>query len=127
MARDELLGLGRDVADVLRLEGGVDGLAAAEELVEAEGEGWEARLRVLDLVAGEEVLLDRFEAAIVGKAGDLSELLGDAVRAGNRLGLGADEPAGARLLGEAERRLEPAGERLGDEGLVPIEQVLICV
>jgi len=74
--------------------------------------------RSLDPVAGEEGVADGRRAALLGEAGERRQAGGDAILARDRLRVGADEAARLLLLGEPEGRLQPARQRVGEEGPV---------
>ncbi len=104
-----------DVAGVLGLQGHVDGVALGEELVEAEREDRPLARRVGDRrPLAQDVAQCRGAGRLV-EAGQLGQRLGGL---GQRGGRSADQslPAVRRgLVGQAERRLDPAGQRVADE------------
>jgi hypothetical protein len=111
-ARDEDLPLEGEEAGVWGIQGGVDGVALGDELVEAECEERAAVVGVL--VAAEEGPADRVGAGLGGKIEEVRELGGDAPRAGERARALADEAA--VLEADPEGGFEPGGERIGEEG-----------
>src|SRR5207247_8236334 len=71
---DKLLGMDGDEALFLGLDGREGGVAAANELVEAESEDRETCVGLLDLPAGEELGLDLCNATILVSTHELREL-----------------------------------------------------
>ncbi len=119
VARHEPLTVDGDVPLVFRLDGGVDGVAPADELVDPEREGRVARLRVPGKVPGEEPRADRVGAKLFVEPRQGREVARGALVAEDTPG-GADphEPARAFLFRRPESRLEPGGEGMREEPVV---------
>jgi hypothetical protein len=119
VSRHEPLTVDGDVPLVFRLDGGVDGVAPADELVDAEGEGRVARLGVAGEVAGEEPRAGRVGAEVLVEPGQGREVARGALVAEDAPGR-ADphEAAGALFFRRAEGRLEPGREGMRKERVV---------
>lgn len=115
-AGDELLPLDRQVPLGLGLQGGVHAVAAADELVEAEGERRAAGRRVrLAGVAGLEAVPDRPLADVGRHPGERCEPVRGPARTADRRRPCPDEAAVVRADGHPEGGLDPDGQRIGHE------------
>jgi hypothetical protein len=103
-------------APFLRLQGGVDGVAAADELVQAEGEGRKAALGVLAGVASQQRLLQRGGAAWLLDTGELTQLAGRPLLPEDAARLGPDQATTSGLAPHAQAALDPARQRVDEEG-----------
>ena len=104
----ELLPLHGKVTLLLRLQRGIDGITATDELVQAEGEGWLLALGIAHAaVAGKQALAHRDGAPLRRDTGGLVQGLGGTVRPANTARRGPDQPPAARLRLYTEGALDP--------------------
>jgi hypothetical protein len=115
VARHVVLPLDGDEAPAFGLQGGVDGVAAADELVDAKGEGELARLGVTAGVAGEQARLQRLDTAFGRRPRPLAQFAGGPALAGEAARFGAHQPAALRLGADAEGALDPDREWVVDK------------
>ncbi len=110
MPGDEALPVEGEVASLLGLQRGEDGVAFADELVKAEGKGGETGLGVAGVVAGHELRPDDLGGGLDVDARELGQLGRSAVETGHRSGRYSYQPS-VELL-DAEGLLDPARQRV---------------
>ena len=120
-----LLALDCDVPLRLRLERGIDRVAPADELMQAEGKDGLVGIRVAALRSDEQGMLDRLAATGFRLAGQFGEHPRGAALSPDCQRRGADEPAALGIGLNAEGALDPGRQWIAQECLVVGREVLV--
>src|ERR1035441_7672268 len=119
IAWHELLAIQRKVSLVLRFQRGIDGVTAADELVEPKGEsrkpgGWISFAGV----AGQECFLDGLFGAVLGCARGAAQFRGGAIVASQASGPASANPLRFAVTKDSESAFDPRRQGGCDEGRV---------